>query len=556
MRKVFENTWAILNKTERQQFRVLLLLDIFISILDILSLAALLWIIQFYIQPVKNNESPVMPGWLAGNPVLIIAIFFVFIGLKNMIGFLIARAHYRFSSRVAIRISRNNLATYQATTYEKFVHTDSSVHIRQIAFQPFEFCQYMLAGIQQIVTQLCLILIALIAIILFNAKLFLLLLLILLPPVIVVFYYIKKKMDRARKHIRSSNEKSFQYLLDALKGYVESNIYNRNHFFLNRFINTRRQFSTHLFDSISLQNLPSRMIEIFAILGLVILIAIVQWTGNNDGDTLLIIGAFMAAAYKIIPGVVKIINTAGQVQAYESSLNDLVQDSEMIDKLRNTLAPPAIDSLELRNIHFSFPSKAVLNDFTFCFKKGDFVGITGASGKGKTTLLNILLGLLPAGKGEILINGNIVQKESIKNYWPLISYVGQQSFFIYDTINKNITFEDDQHSAAELTYSLRVSGLDELIRSFPEGLDKIITENGKNISGGQRQRIAIARAVYKNAGLIILDEPFNELDEDSEAKILGHFIEMTRQGKIVVLVTHHKKSLARCTKIVSLDEQS
>lgn len=545
----------MLNKSEKRQFSVLLLLDIVISIFDILSLALLLWIIQFYIQPVKSSNPSVLSGWLANNPVLFIAIFFCLFGIKNMIGYIIAREHYRFSSKVAIRISRNNLATYQAAPYDQFVHTDSSVHIRQIAFQPFEFCQYMLAGIQQIITQLCLIVIALIAIVLFNAKLFLLLLLILLPPVVVVFYFIKNRMDKARKHIHSTNEKSFQYLLDALKGWVESNIYNRNHFFLDRFINVRRQFSTHLFESMSLQNLPSRMIEIFAILGLLILVAIVQWTGNSNHDTLLIIGAFMAAAYKIIPGIVKIINTTGQIKAYEFSLNDLVLDSQKINSPASNFTSPRIDSMELKNIHFNFPDRIVLNNLSLSLQKGDFIGITGASGKGKTTLLNILLGLLPAGKGHLIINKSQIDQNDIKNYWPFISYVRQQPFFIYDTIKKNITLEEDQDKNDNLTYSLEVSGLGELIESFPEKLDKIITENGKNISGGQQQRIAIARAVNKNADLIILDEPFNELDEASEFKILRHFIDMAKKGKIVILVTHNRKILSHCTKIISLDEQ-
>ena len=556
MNKLFRNTWAVLTKKEKQHFSVLLVCDIVISILDILALAALLWIIQFYIQPGKNDARSVLPAWLSDNTVLFIAIFFFLFAIKNMIGYLIARSHYRFSSKVAIRISRNNLASYQAANYEHFVHTDSSVHIRQIALQPFEFCQYMVAGIQQMVTQLCLVLIALAAILIFNAKLFLLLLLVLLPPVMAVFFYIKNRMNRARQHIRTTNEKSFQYLLDALKGYVESNIYNRNLFFRDRFINIRKQFSTHLFDSISLQNLPSRMIEIFAILGLFILVAIVQWTGKHDDDMLLIIGAFMAAAYKIIPGVVKIINTAGQLKAYELALDDLIRDSEKIKQPADRSTHRGIDCVELKNISFEFPGRPVLNNFSLSLKKGDFIGITGASGKGKTTLLNILLGLLPAKKGDIIINHNRVNQDDLRRYWPSISYVRQQSFFIYDTIRRNITFEEEPAESCELERSLRVSGLEDLIETFPEKLDKIITENGKNISGGQQQRVAIARAVYKNADLIILDEPFNELDEVSETSVLGHFADMAKQGKIVVLVTHNQKSLSFCSKIISLDEQS
>jgi len=94
-----------------------------------------------------------------------------------------------------------------------------------------------------------------------------------------------------------------------------------------------------------------------------------------------------------------------------------------------------------------------------------------------------------------------------------------------------------------------------VISTFPEGLEKIITENGKNISGGQQQRIAIARALYKNASLILLDEPFNELDEEATCSLLKHFRELTGKGRSVVMITHDKKSLSYCNKIISLDEQ-
>ena len=103
--------------------------------------------------------------------------------------------------------------------------------------------------------------------------------------------------------------------------------------------------------------------------------------------------------------------------------------------------------------------------------------------------------------------------------------------------------------------ALNVSGVEELVEKFSEGLDKMITENGKNISGGQQQRIALARAVYKSADLILLDEPFNELDDASSVALLEHFTEMTKTGKMVIMITHDKQSLSYCNKIISLDEQ-
>ena len=150
---------------------------------------------------------------------------------------------------------------------------------------------------------------------LYNAQLFFLILLILLPPVTFVFFYIKKKLTAAKRSIQSSNEKSFLYLLDALEGYVEGNIYQRNDFFHGRFSKARQIFSKHLFESLSVQTMPNRIIEIFAVLGLFVLIIIAKWSDINDSSTIITIGAFMAAAYKIIPGIVKIINAMGQMIA-------------------------------------------------------------------------------------------------------------------------------------------------------------------------------------------------------------------------------------------------
>jgi len=554
VRTVLKNTWIVLEKKEKKRFVILTAFDIFISILDISFLALLLWVVQFYIQPGGNKKIIFLPDWLADkSSIAFISIFFILFGIKNMAGYFITKAQYKFISGVAVRISSNNLANYQQASFEEFINIDSSVHIRRIGFQPFEFCQFMLAGIQQIITQLCLIVVTITAIILFNAKLFLLLLIILLPPVIAVFYFIKKRLTAYKKNIQVSNERSFQHLLDALKGYVESNIYNRNDFFMKRFIRHRSHFSNTLFDSMAMQSLPTRIIEIFAVLGLFILIAIAEWSGNNDTATFITIGAFMAAAYKIIPGMVKIVNISGQIKAFEFSENDLKVKHKIVSTVEKSAEE--INSIQLKNINFQYPDQPVLKDFCLAIKKGEFVGVTGQSGKGKTTILNLMLGFLPAASGEIIINDRSVYKDDIKKNWPSVSYVRQQSFFIYDTILRNITLEEEVHDEKKLQCAMAISGVDKLLEKFPEGLDKVITENGKNISGGQQQRIAIARALYKNASLILLDEPFNELDEESCILLLKHFKQLAAEGKMVIMITHDKQSLSYCDKIISLDEQ-
>ena len=565
MKKILQHTWSILNKSERRQYGRLIVMDMVISIVDILSLAMLLWIIQYYLQPGKSNLA-FLPFAADRGEIWFIAIFFILFSIKNAAAFLIAKAHYKFISKVALRISRNNMVSYQEGSYDDFVQTDSSVHTRKISYQPFEFCQYILTGVQQLTTQVCLISITIVAILLFNAQLFLLLLAILLPPVVLVFYLMKKKLDKIRKIIQASNERSFQYLFDVLKGFVESNIYNSNSFFRARFMKARQKFSNALFASFAIQHMPSRIIEIFAILGLFILIAVANWSGVNDTASLLTIGAFMAAAYKIIPGIVKIINVSGQMRSYAFALVDIAQGNlneeretarERGPRSRSVFHSSFVErlqSVELKKVGFGYNGKTVLHNISLSINSGDFTGITGDSGKGKTTLLNIMLGFLHPQKGEMFINGQAATNGTVREWWPTIAYTRQQGFLIHDNLLRNITLEEEEYDQGRLQMALNISGLDTFIRQNPDGLNTMIMENGKNISGGQQQRIAIARAIYKNADLILLDEPFNELDENSENKILTHLKTLTNQGKMVVLVTHNKKALNCCTKIVSLDE--
>ena len=553
MKEKLKYIFRILTPSEKRQFWVLIGLNALISVADIAALAFLLLIISFYINNSVQGLDFLPTAVLDQNSVMLITFFLLLFGLKNLLGISISNRQYSFISRVAVRISKNKLENYQRGQFENYINIDSSELIRKIAFQPFEFCEYILLNIQQVIIQLFLIALTIGTILLYNVKLFLLLFVILLPPVILVFFFIKKRVAAAKKNIHTSNESSFRFLLDAMKGYVEGNIYQRNYFFLKRFITARQVFGKHLFDSHAVQAMPSRIIETFAVIGLFFLIVIAKWSGINNNAALITIGAFMAAAYKIIPGIVKIINGSGQIKAYEFSIDDSA-NVNMDIKEQQALECDPVYSLNLEMIDFKYDDHVVLKNFSLNVKKGDFVCITGMSGKGKTTILNLILGFLAPTGGKILVNDVLVSPPELKKYWPGISYIRQQSFLIHDSILRNITLHENTYDEEKLKQVLEISGLKDLIESTPEGLNKMIAENGKNISGGQQQRINIARALYKDAELILLDEPFNELDEVSAILLVQHFKEMTKAGKMIILITHDSKSLSYCNKIISLDE--
>ena len=543
MFKLVRKIFAVLTPLEKKRLLLLTGLDTLSSVADIAGLAVLLWIIRLYAEGSNGDMRP-------------IGLFFLFFGIKNWLSFLIYSAQSRLRYGVASRISRENLLYYLEGEFTQFAHTDSASHVLKIAQQPIEFCQFVLGGLQQSITEATLIGVTVVAVLLFNAKLFLLLLVLLLPPVVITGYLAKRRLHTARVFIKTSRDIMWQHLQESIASYVESNLYDKKDFFSARYGDAQTVLNRHLATVQAMQGAPSRLAEVFAVFGLLALIAIGHFSGNPHGAEFVTLGAFLAAAYKIIPGISRLLNLTGQMKTYEFTVNGL------LDRRAVGLAPvkegweeytEGIHSLGCEGIGFHYGQQGILDGVNLAIRRGDFLGIQGHSGRGKTTLFNILLGLIAEETGRIRINGDVVGRFDRQRYWRRIAYVKQQPFILHDSILVNITLQEEGYNEERLQHAVALSGLEELIRKLPGGLHAKVTENGKNISGGQRQRIAIARAIYKQADLILLDEPFSELDEASEERLLDRFAQLAGDGKLVIMITHNKQSLKHCTHTLSLD---
>ena len=532
-------------------------MDVIISLLDILSLVLLLFIVHLYSQQGAITYSFLPSTFLDNNGLMPVAMFLVFFSLKSAAGYLLQKAQYHFVYNVAARLSEKNLLNYLQGNYEDYVSIDSAVHIRKISEHPIQFGHYILAAIQQIITQSILVAASLAAILWFNAKLFALLFLLLMPPVIVIAFIIKKRTRAARTKTQGTSERALQYLKESLSGYIESNIYGKHHYFSKRYAGWQKQLNDQLSGLQTIQGISSRLLEVFAVLGLFVLVALGKWNNNNSFNVLTI-GAFMAAAYKIMPGIVKMLNCSGQIRAYAFVVHDLALAQSAFDKTqtqRETAKPlHPIRAIAFKKISFTYRNQLVLDKLDFYMESGDFVGIAGISGSGKTTIGNLLMGFTTQQSGDILINDELTTAQWRKQYRKNIAYVKQQPFLIHDSILRNIVLDEKVYDLPRLNAVIKASGLNELVDADKEGMDKLIAENGKNISGGQRQRIVIARALYKEADLVIMDEPFNELDAESERRLLEYFRSVAASGKIVILITHNRDSLLYCNKTIHLDE--
>jgi len=227
------------------------------------------------------------------------------------------------------------------------------------------------------------------------------------------------------------------------------------------------------------------------------------------------------------------------------------------DNIDKTNVHPAttMHSVKFDKVGFKYKHHQILSNFSFEISPGDFMGISGRSGLGKSTVVNLLLGFLEQDNGAISVNHRSNSGVERQRYWGSISYVKQQPFFINDTLVKNITLSDEGYDADKLAYAISFCGIDSMLDKYPKGINTLITENGKNISGGQRQRLMLARALYHNFDLLILDEPFGEIDEASERAILMKLELLAKKGKMIIMITHNIASLSLCNKIISLDEE-
>ncbi len=534
-----------LEASEKKKLIGITVINAILALADIVFLALLVYFISLF--PGKLHTTNIPQSLLVYNGVPFFAVFaLLFLG-KNLVSIVVTKYQYNNIFNIASRISKQNAANYLEGDFNEFIQKDSSSITTRILQHPSEFALQIVLPLQQIVTETVVIAATITAILIYNTYVFISLVILLAPLVFFVSRNIKSRLKRTRENIVNHRDITLQYLNEALKSYVEANIYHKKDFFINRYGTKQQLLSSEISNLHFLQSISSKLIEVFAIIGLFLLI-VLNTIFASTGNILVPIGAFMAAAYKLVPGALKLMNLFSQVGIHKSLVKHLYIERKKTTEFKEE----SIHSIQFRDLSFSYENKSIINRFNASIQPGKLIGIKARSGKGKTTLLNILIGFLSEKSGEILINEKYVDPASRRKIWPRISYVKQDGFFIHESILRNVVF-DDHLEKSRLQNIATATDLFAFIDHLPQQWETVITENGKNISGGQKQRIAIARALYKDADLYILDEPFNELDKDAEMKILQHFKNMSKAGKTVLLVTHDTETLQHCDEIIAID---
>jgi ATP-binding cassette, subfamily B, bacterial PglK len=502
--------------------------------------------------PLSSNDQFFYIGLLLAF--VFLAKFFLNLGASYII--------FKFGIDQQIRIQNNLIETFLNQKYEDFISQNSSTSIVAVSTFARRY-KDILQALFKIVSDLVIVLSAVMLLIFVDLEMFLSLL-ILFSVFSISFYMIFIKKVRAYgERFNKSNTEMVQSLSEISSGYKEIKVYGKESFFKEIFINSVERMG----DAEIKQNLisisPKGMLEFLLIAFIVFFVSIAIGSSKGVNEIIISLGIFAATAVRIMPMINQIYASVNTINFGKDALMQLVSIINKMspDKLEN--AKNEIDSkdsfrdLEFENIQFSYShatdkKRKVFSNANLIIKKGDYVGIIGPSGSGKTTLIDLILCLLVPQDGMIKVNKKDLQK-SISWWRKKIAYIPQEIFIIDASLKDNILlgdqFREDSHS--RLINALKDAHLEDLVESLPDGIDSMLGERGVNLSGGQRQRIAIARALYHDREVLILDESTSSLDSETEEKISTVITDML-PNKTVIAIAHRHSTLKSCNKIIKI----
>ncbi len=385
---------------------------------------------------------------------------------------------------------------------------------------------------------------------------------ILLAVVLVVLMYsikrvLKPIMYKAGKDNQDYYSGLFKWISQTVQGIKEVKITGKEQYFVNEYQKCGKGYVDAV-QRYSLYNqVPKILIETVCVVTMVGYMIFLVATNTSTESMLDMFATLAAAAFVLLPCVNRVNNQINSIAYFEPffmGVSDNLQDEIAGDKVDMSFATdedeklPVKKSIEMKDITYAYPNtdKLIFDHANLTIPVGASVGIVGTSGAGKSTVVDILLGLLEVRSGKIYADGVDV-KENYRKWLKNVGYIPQMIFMLDDTIRKNVAFgvPEDKIDEKRLWEVLKEAQLDEFIKTLPDGLDTGIGERGIRLSGGQRQRIGIARALYNNPEVLILDEATSALDNDTEAAIMES-INRLHGKKTLIIIAHRLQTIEKC----------
>ncbi|MEO1415287.1 MAG: ABC transporter ATP-binding protein [Bacteroidota bacterium] len=563
---IISRVYRLLSPKQRRR-GLLSLAGIFISaFFEVIGLAMILPVVTVALKPEILETSQTLKavyeaGGFEDADQFLLALILIMLGIflfKNILGLTIIYVQAAFATGVATDLSRQKYDYYDWKGFQTIKNIDSGDYITNVRNIPTFFGQSLLIPLMNLISEIMVITIILVTITIYDTKLILALGIFVGLGFVIVYRLTKNRAHRVGVEKKVVAPQILKYIQESLSGFVDIFIFQSQDYFKKRFLDLKDREDGLVRQVAFLNMVPSKLNEVIAVSGVVFIFLYSMFLSDNREGLLTMLSLFAVAAYRVMPSMNRILMYIVNIKGHVYTLDFLDRVHEMPEE-ENLPDPQPISfekELYFEGVTYQFEDAEtpIIDAIELEIKKGELLGVIGKSGSGKTTLIRLLLRLYREQKGQILIDGKKLDLSTEKAWIDKLGFVQQQVFILDGTLAENIAFGTDLQELEEKKVKevIEMSGLGDFLNEQPEGIHTPVGEGGSKLSGGQRQRLAIARALYKDAEVIIFDEATSALDPKTEQIIIQAVDQLSKLGKTVILIAHRFSTLRSCHRIVEL----
>lgn len=514
------------------------------ALLDFVGLAALMPILYFLLEGGENRQAALLFSLFAVGVVL----------FKSMVVIGLARFQNRYLLSLYKRLSFSLFSSY----YRRgllFIRKQGSNRLgHEVNYMCYAFSQGMLAPLLRMLGDGMLIILVTVALLFYDWMMVLLLYGTFLPFMGLYVLGVRKQVRKLGEQELQAKRGQTKVVTDTFRGYAELEVSGAFPVQQASFLEGMDKVTRSRVKLDTVLRLPLLLSELSVVVGLALLVAL------GSSNVKVMVGVFAVAAFRLLPALRAVLTGWTQVQNVRCCL-DVIEEGLRKDVPGCTETEgemPFEKEIRICGLSYVYPEgERVLDGFNAVIRKGEYIGFRGYSGVGKSTLFNLLLGLLKPTAGEIRIDGVPLVSKTRSAWLRQVGYVPQEVFVFHGTVAENIALGCREVDRERIRQVLVRVSLEKWLETLPDGIDTVLSESGGSLSGGQKQRLGLARALYKDVAVLLLDEATSALDNTTEKEINETLVQLKRTyNRLTILsIAHRDSSLVHCDRIITLKDE-
>lgn len=553
----------ILNKREKILLLPLILLGFFSSLLEMFAIVMILPVFEIVFSGNMEKYVNIINTYFyfpefyeekISKSFILVLVLLIFI-IKNILLGIINYITTKYFFNINYRISNELFNKYLNSNYSFFITNKSEEFLRKVYHDTDAIKTYLISA-QILFVEILFVFLLFLFLFITNREITIFVILIFLISFLIYSFLFKKKIMNLGKIFQDSIGGLQNVVINGILGIKDIITYNMENWFSGQFKNLSKQTIYSQFKLVFLTSLPRFYLELIVVMSIIFPMIFFINLNLDIQKSLPVISLFAVSLFRMIPSANKILSSYNNIKFSKVFIDTYTTDLDninQINKLKEEKLFNFQNILEFKNLKYTYAKSniEILKNINLVIKKNKTTLITGPNGSGKSTLLNIISGLISITDGHILLDSKEIK---LNRFWAKqLSYVQQNSFLLNQTIRENIVTDVHRHlnkiDEKKLKDIEETLNLNKVFENFPKKLDSNVGYNGEKLSGGQKQILSIARALYKDGKIIILDEPSSALDEESK-NILVKLLLKIKNKKTIIIVSHELELFNNCTDIV------